>query len=232
MHQTEPGAFRRHPLAYLVEAADDICYAVVDLEDAVDQGCISHVEGVEALLPLARLAQPDIEPRDRSTTPLGWMRALAISGLVDTCMAIIESHFDDFTHGNLPKSLIDMSPIANDYREAYDLVVTHAYRNRRVLEVEAAGFKVIGGLLDLYVPALLNDADRRADEWKLLSLFPERFLRESTSSKPMMPDAVEQALEPLTTYQRILAATDFISGMTDSYAVDMYQKLSGIKLPE
>ncbi|QDU54203.1 dGTP triphosphohydrolase [Aeoliella mucimassa] len=232
MEETEPGGFRRHPLAYLVEAADDICYAVIDLEDAVDQRCISHAEAVNALLPIARLVVPDFAPSDPANTPLGWVRAIAIGGLVHACMTIIESRFDEFTAGTLPKSLIELSTIADQYKEAYDLVVNFAYRNRRVLEVEAAGYKVIGGLLDLFVPALVNDHDRGADQWKLLSLFPERFLRESVSSRPLSPDAAQQALTPLSTYQRILAATDFISGMTDSYAVDMYQKLSGIKLPE
>jgi dGTPase len=96
-----------------------------------------------------------------------------------------------------------------------------------VLEVELAGFRVISGLLDYFVPALCaNKSGRGKDEAKLIDLFPEGYIEGAVETHDR-----ESSIEKLSTYERLMAATDFVSGMTDSYAVDLYQKLSGIRLP-
>jgi dGTPase len=101
------------------------------------------------------------------------------------------------------------------------------------LEVEVAGFQVINGLLDFLVPALAHDSKVRSrSETKLVGLFPIDYLRQPSEDQPEnSPKGRAQAIEKLSTYQRILAVTDYISGMTDRFAVDLYQKLSGIRLP-
>lgn len=209
------GAFMRHPLSFLVEAADDICYAVADLEDSVDQRLISADEAIEALVPIAgRVSRfrDKYSGRDR----LSRLRAYAIHSMIEECVSIFRSSFEEIEAGEFLKSLIDGSEIRHEYKKLTDLVGATAYRDHRVLEVEAAGFRIIGGLLDIFAPALLNPSGKA--ESKVLELIPASY----------MPTPLEE----LSTYQRVLIATDYVSGMTDGFAVDLYQKLTGIRMPD
>jgi dGTPase len=112
----------------------------------------------------------------------------------------------------------------------------HGYESERVLQIESAGFKTLGGLLDMFASAVVTDAPNR-EEKKLRQLLPlELFQRpEHARLEGREPDsrdaAIREALARLTKYQRLLCVTDYISGMTDGFAVELFQRLSGIKLP-
>lgn len=229
MVEYETGAFRRHPLAFLVEAADDICYAVVDLEDSVDQKLIGVDEASTLLLPLAAriVRKADASKDFLGRSRLEWFRSLAIQALVTECARVFENNIENILNGTLHTSLVSLSETKKEYADIKDAVKRTAYRDRRVLEVEAAGFQVISGLLSFFVPALVaNKFGRNKDEENLFLLFPEGYLQTPGTTEDRIA-----AIEKLTTYQRLLAATDYVSGMTDSFAVDLYQKLSGIRLP-
>ena len=229
LYEYAPSAFRRHPLAFLVEAADDICYAVVDLEDSVDQKLISVDDASSLLLPLAKRIKKraDTHKGYEGRSRLEWLRALTIQALVTECARVFENKIDEILNGTLHTSLIAQSEATNEYNDVKEAVKRTAYCDSRVLEVEAAGFQVISGLLDFFAPALVaNKSNRGKREEKLIWLFPEGYLQSPGETRDRI-----SAIEGLTTYQRLLAATDYISGMTDSFAVDLYQKLSGIRLP-
>ena len=230
MLEYETDAFSRHPLAFLVEAADDICYAIIDLEDSVDQKVITDKEASDLLEPLVKRVREGATFNDygyEGRARIEWYRAYAIQALVTECAKVFEDHIADILNGELHASLIDLSDTRDEYNEVKKVVKGKAYKDHRVLEVEAAGFQVISGLLDYFAPALVTpESERSKAEEKLFWLFNEGYLQ-----KPGDKVDREEAILSLTTYQRLLAATDYISGMTDSFAVDLYQKLSGIRLP-
>ena len=193
-------AWHRHPLAFLVEVADDTCYLIVDLEDAARLGFVPYKDA-ECLL--ADLAGNTInggrldrlhDPKER----LEYLRAKAI---------------DD--------ELLKSSPIAHPLQAILKLAKETIYNARPALEIETAGFEVLGALLGLFtnaVEAKAGHARFTTRERMLLNLLPTQFLGHEGE-----PDA-----DP---YIRLLQVADFVAGMTDSYAVDMYRKLKGFDLP-
>lgn len=213
------GAWSRHPLAFLMEAADDICYRIVDLEDGHRMRCISFKEAEELLSPLAFGAN-GVPPQGSYNTisankgRVEYLRALSINTLIEDAVAIFEAHYEQIMCGDFEEDLMSKSK----YRPELEAIkrrsteVVYAYPD--VLQVEAAGFEVLGGLLGKIVPALVKDyGSLSSGEKKVRELIPEQFRQGETQ------------------YQRLLGATDYVSGMTDSYALTLYRRLLGIELP-
>lgn len=233
MREYGSGAFRRHPLAFLVEAADDICYALVDLEDSVDQGVIEYEEAFAVLEPLANRTKPISRAGYSGQARLEWLRAYAMNALVAECGRVFEAKIEDVLAGTFSQSLIDASDVKDDYDKVRKAVKDKAYKDKRVLEVEAAGFQVIRGLLDFFVPALIGKPDDKQTTYgQMIWLLPEAYFQKpGTQYEDKKPFDREKVFEDFSAYQRILIATDYISGMTDTFAIELYQKLSGIRLP-
>jgi len=214
------GAFCRHPLTFLVEAADDICYAIIDLEDSVDMDLIDCNTAVELLVAIAGR-----DSRQVGKARLSHLRAIAIDRLIQECFMAFCSNLDDILCGRFDKSLIKATPMASKYAKLKDVVKEKGYNSERVLLVETAGYQVIGGLMSCFVPALF-DPDSGIGG-KLLQLFPQNLL-----VQPDSPNDRKKALSRMSTYQKILAVTDYVSGMTDSYAVNLFQTVSGMRIPD
>lgn len=235
LKEREPGVFSRHPLAFLVEAADDICYAVIDLEDSAKLGLIPMEEAcklLEGVLP----SPPKVDARQPPAhleTRMAQARARAIGLLISACVKVFLDHAEEMEEGTWETPLVSAD---SDVREQLDSIknITRrkGYESERVLQIESAGFKTLGGLLDMFASAVVTDSPNR-EERKLRQLLPmESFQRpefaELDAHKPPGRDA---AIERLSKYQRLLCVTDYISGMTDGFAVELFQRLSGIKLP-
>ncbi|MDA3961087.1 MAG: dNTP triphosphohydrolase [Planctomycetota bacterium] len=198
-----PSAWCRHPLAWLMEAADDICYSVLDLEDGCLVGLISADEARVALAPILDRRAEDLAPYAISA-----LRAQAISVLVEQAVAAFCEVEPALLAGTHEVSLCDMIPAAKPLAAIYDLNMARCYRAPVVLGLEQAGYNVIGGLLEQFCASL--DGTRNP-----------RLLQ-------MIPDGLGTKDQDL--YQRLLVITDFISGMTDRYAVRLYRNLTGIEL--
>ena len=219
-----PGtAWRRHPLAFLVEVADDTCYLIVDLEDAARLGFVPYKDA-ECLL--ADLAGDTVSGRrlDRLHDPkerLEYLRAKAIGRLLESAAAVFLENEDGILSGEFDDELLENSPIAHPLQAILKLAKDTIYTARPALEIETAGFEVLGALLELFtnaVEAKAGHARLTTRERMLLKLLPTQFLGHGGE-----PDA-----DP---YVRLLQVADFVAGMTDSYAVDMYRKLKGFALP-
>lgn len=218
-----PFAWHRHPLAFLVEVADDTCYLIVDLEDAARLGFVRS-EDAEALLAdlagdtvtggkLARIS----EPKER----IEYLRAKAIGRLLEGAAAAFLENEADILAGRFDDSLLEASPAALPLQAVKKIARENIYVARPALEIETAGFEVLGGLLSLFIAAVEAGAGQRpmtTREKMLLKLLPKQFLGAQGE-----PDA--------NPYLRFLRIADFVTGMTDSYAVDLYRKLKGIDLP-
>ena len=223
----DAGAYPRHPLAFLVEAADDICYGIIDLEDAHKLGIVPYAIARDLLNGVCRIPLEQLETASTSHDDrISRLRATAIGKLVDEASQVFLERLDVIERGAQHESLIDLCPSVADYEAINTYMRKNGYTDARVLAIEVAGYQTLGGLLDLFAPALLTDAPDGRDK-KLRLLFPRDLVRNAGTTAD---DDFDAHLSSLSTYQRLLAVTDFVSGMTDSFAVELYQRLSGIKI--
>ncbi len=218
-----PLSFKRYPLVYLVEAADDICYQVMDLEDACKLGILSY-ERVKNLYlnfydprtdkgTLQSIEQTLDRVTDKNEQ-ISYLRAGIIGKLIHESILIFKNNYEFILAGDFNRSLL--GSLQDRQAKAMKLVkevsFTEVYAHRSVVEIEIAGFKIIGTLLEEFVGAAVNSEDRYNK--KILSLLPEQYKPQSESL-----------------YHKIQSAVDFISGMTDVFALDLYRKIKGISLP-
>lgn len=221
MVERAPGMFARHPLAFLTEAADDICYVVMDLEDAFKLKLVSFDKASDWLKRLTTDPKPP-KGEYRASSELSRLRAGAVHSMTMACAKVFEDNLDGIEDGTFDTPLIAATAFAADHKALKRFEQENVYTDERALQIEYAGYETLAGLLTAFCDAALSDKPTRSQE-KLLRLLPE-----DSFDRPEVP---KNDRASLTRYQRVLAMTDFVSGMTDSYAVELYQKLSGIKLP-
>lgn len=219
--------FARHPFVYLTEAADDICYRVIDLEDAHRLRIVSLEKFMSLFLPFFE-GQPDpyntreyveqklariIDPNQK----VQYVRARWIGLMTGRLAQVFMEHEKELLAGTLEKDLLKCLPERESalIREINEFSYSDIYNYRAVAEVEIAGYNVIGGLLRELVHAALHPGLTRSE--KLLKLVSAQF--------PIKADGRH-------VYNDIQSIVDFISGMTDLYAIDLYRKITGISIPE
>ncbi|PWV59110.1 deoxyguanosinetriphosphate triphosphohydrolase [Plasticicumulans acidivorans] len=219
-----PGAWCRHPLAFLLEAADDICYRIVDLEDAVRLGQLEHRAALELLLPVTGLSAdaPRLRQLTRPKERIEYLRAKAIGRIIAEVVTLFLDQEPAMLTGRYARELLDEVPSRWLMQEMKKLAAREVYVATPVVEVQVAGFEVLGGLLEAFVGAVTEVAERGAAasprHHMLMRLIPEQFV--GPEHRP--------AADP---YQRSLKITDFVSGMTDSYAVNLFKRITGMSLP-
>lgn len=214
------GAWYRHPLAFLMEAADDICYRVMDVEDGFRTGCL-HFDEVRRLFE-GVLDEPSLRRLDgipSNKHKVEYLRAKAIDLAIREIVAVFLEREEAMLTGAFDDDLMSHVAHAAEFRAFKDLAREKVYSARAVVEVEACGYKVLGGLLDAFLAAVDDYAsgggkNASPKSKTMLRLLPEGSVRED-----------------LDFYERALVATDAVSGMTDSFALTMYQRIHGISLP-
>ena len=217
----EPLRYVRHPLVYLVEAADDICYEVMDIEDAHKLKILSYEETSQLMLSFfEKETQDKILQRilDEELTDdnekIVYMRACVIGKLENECVKAFVNHEEEILNGTFEGSLVDH--ISDLQREAYNncasLSVKRIYKSRPVLDVELSGYKIMETLMGHFIEAARH---------------PERFYSKQLISRV----SSQYDIDSPNLETRLMAVIDYISGMTDVYALDVYQKICGISLP-
>ena len=217
----ERTAWFRHPLAFLVEAADDICYRIMDLEDGVKLNLLPFKDAEELLIGLLEKSGWNqqkysnvLDEREK----LNYLRAKTISTLISLCADIFIANHDAIMNGEFDVSLIEMIPAKFILDDIERISIRKIYNYRKVIEIESAGFEILSGLLDIFLNAVLgnNTAKNKCNK----KLIPEQFL------------PLDRQLETADgRYRAIMNIIQFISGMTDIYALDTYKSLKGISLP-
>ena len=217
----EPLRYARHPLVYLVEAADDICYEIMDLEDAHKLKIISHADTMQLLLGFfdeetqARIQNRIVEEGvNDNNEKIVYLRACVIGKLENECVRVFVEHEDEILSGDFQGSLIDhISDLPqNAYKRCCELSVQHIYKSRPVLDVELSGYQIIQTLMEKFINAAVH---------------PERFYSKHLISRV----SSQYDIDAPDLETRIMAIIDYISGMTDVYALDVFQKINGISLP-
>ncbi len=207
----------RHPLAFLVEAADDICYRVMDLEDGFRLGLISFKESEELLRPLvSRQSLKDYRDKDEKDR-IGYLRAVAINELVYEIAKVFLDEEKNILTGKYENELICEIKRAEALKHIKDISIVKIYKSRSVVEREVAGYEVLGGLLDTFISAY-NEA------------YLEKISAKNKSVFALLPGRITNDI-PDDLYLRLLKIIDFVSGMTDSFAVSLFRKIKGISLP-
>ena len=213
----------RHPLAYLVEAADDICYRIMDLEDGFRLGLLTFNETEKLLMSLlTRKKLKSYKSRDENDK-IGYLRAKVINSIVNETAEVFLDEEKNILSGKLEKDLISILNKTKELEEIKKISIEKIYSYKSVVEREAAGFEVLGGLLDIFITAVNEASNGKTGiiapkNKTILKLLPKQFLNDTHSKSDL--------------YYRLLIITDYISGMTDSYAVSLFRKIKGISLPE
>lgn len=215
----DPGGaamWARHPLAFLVEAADDICYSILDIEDGVR---LDHVDAAAAETLLAALA-PSIDSTrldacSSRVERIGYLRARAIGRLIDQCVEVFLDREAEMLAGTYGASLADDMVDAAKLKALKALAFDTCYRAPEVIEIELAGYRALGGLLSTFVPAAVLTPPASSVIDKARALLVGRGVNLSGGSA----------------YERILRVTDYVSGMTDRHALATFRRLTGITIP-
>jgi len=210
-------AYGRHPLAFLVEAADDICYTIIDFEDGINLGLIPEDYALEYLI---KLVKERIHTRKYHEMPvradrLGYLRALAINTLINDAADTFLQHEAEILCGNFETSLMEKSTYKAQIEDIIRISSEKIYRSQEVLEKEIAGYKVIADLLEVYAGALVREQEGHPGNYDrlLIDTLPRQFR------------AVEGSL-----YTILLNASCFVASLSDRAAVNMHNKITGKSL--
>ncbi len=209
--------YSRYPLTFLVEAADDICYRIMDLEDGFKLGLISFTETEDLLFPLVnKNSLKGYKERDEREK-VGYLRAKAISDLVNELTDVFMDDEGNILAGKLEDDLISLIPKSKQLKAITKISVEKIYRTLSVVEREVAGYEVLSGLLETFIPAYnaSYEGNLTPRNRAVINLLPKRITLEKNDDL----------------YTRLLRVTDFVSGMTDSFAVSLFRKIKGISLP-
>lgn len=219
----EPTRYCRHPLVFLVEAADDICYQLMDLEDAHKLRIHNYDLTRELFMnffdPQTEAKQMNRmkETLDLVSDPneqIAYLRASVIGKLARQCVDSFWQKQDEILQGTFQKPLIDhIQPTSlAAIKRIKEVSIKNIYNDRSVVEIEISGYQIIGTLLEVFIEAILNPKEEFSK--KMLQLIPAQY------NDPHG-----------TTYERIQSVVDMVSGMTDLYALDLYRKIKGINIP-
>ena len=215
----QPLKYARHPLVYLVEAADDICYQMMDIEDAHKLKILTTEETKELLLSYFTEERQEHIQRTFSIVSdtneqIAYLRSSVIGLLIKECTRIFLEHEADILAGNFTDPLIKKisKRPAQAYKHCSEVSFSKIYRSRDVLDIELAGFQVISTLLELMIDAVTSPNKAYSQ------LLINRVSGQSNIKAPVL-------------YERIQAVLDYISGMTDVFALDLYRKINGNSLP-
>lgn len=222
LENEEPYIFKRHPFVWLVEAADDICYNIIDMEDAHRLGIVSTSDCENLFFELIRSESSDTDrvknklaSISNENEKISYLRAKAINALINKSLEIYKHNFENILHGNLDNGLLDIYKSENRALQDIEAFsIEKIYNHKAVVEIENAGYNVMYELLDHFIPSILKPEDeRKSYDKKALKLLPRQFVYEEG-----------------TDYQKVLGVIDFVSGMTDNFATDLYRKIKGIDI--
>jgi len=208
--------FERHPLAYLVEAADDICYTIIDFEDGINLGWISEEYALEYLIKLvkngidAKKYNELITKEDR----ISYLRALAIGSLINDAVAVFMENEQAILAGEFPFALMDKSQYKAQMNDIIQISIKNVYQSKEVIQKEVMGYKIINSLLDGFCTAYNKKVNGTASNYDelLMKLLPERFQFQKESL-----------------YDRLLHICHFVSLLTDGKALELFKTIQANK---
>lgn len=206
--------FERHPLAYLVEAADDICYTIIDFEDGINLGLISEDYALEYLIKLVKdnVQKDKYNSLTTKEDRVSYLRALAIGTLINDAVNTFLENEEAILAGQYPYALTDRGKYTAQMNDIINLSIKNIYQSREVVEKEVMGYRIINTLLDAFCTAYNNKFEGSESNYDklILKLLPEKFVTNK-----------------MTVYDRLLHICHFVSTLTDGNAVLLYNRIAG-----
>ncbi|EKF56645.1 dGTP triphosphohydrolase [Galbibacter marinus] len=216
LKQTRQGdhvSFARHPLTFLVEAADDICYTIIDFEDGINLGLIQEEFALEYLIKLVKDSINTKKYHELSTTEdrLGYLRALSISTLIQDATRVFLENETAILNGDFHCSLLEKSAYKAQVEDIINLSVEKIYQSDEVIQKEIVGYKILNQLLDTFCGAVIRAIQNRTTNYDnlVMNLIPKKYL------------VLDQGV-----YKGLMAVAQFIAGLTDGNALLIYNKIS------
>lgn len=214
LKNTKTGRINRHPLAYIVEAADDICYTIIDFEDGINMGLIDESYALEYLIKLVKnnINSTKFHSLKHTKERISYLRALSINTLITEATKMFLTNEEAILAGEFPHSLLDKCQYEAQISDIIKISIDKIYRSKEVVEKELAGYKILDFLLDVFLTALNNKYEGKLTNYDklILQVLPEKF-RETSDDL----------------YTRILNICNCVAGMTDGSALQLYKKLHG-----
>ena len=218
LSKTSDYGWQRHPLAFLVEAADDICYSIIDLEDGCRLGLVSFNETVELLSGILgdKLNLTKLKNISGLNEQLGILRAMAINTLADDCTKIFLDNEQDIGSGKFDTALTDAGFFKAQLKTIGDVSVKKIYQSRAVTEIEAAGFEALPTLLEEFIRAALHITQNNQP-------------RKYATIARLMPVELMQAIQQTSNvYDMLRLVIDLVSGLTDRHALSLFKRIKGV----
>lgn len=211
---TKDIAYHRHPLAYLVEVADDICYTIIDFEDGINLGLIEEDFALEYFIKLVKntINSKKYHSLQHTKDRVSYLRALAINTLINEAVDIFLENETAILAGSFEKSLLDKCAYEAQINDIIQLSISKIYQSKEVVEKEIAGYKIIADLLDAFVNALNRSYTGQASNYDTLVL-------------NMLPKEYQTQHKAL--YARIMLICSYVAGISDSYAIKLHKTLMG-----
>ena len=208
--------YERHPLAYLVEAADDICYTIIDFEDGINLGLVSEDFALEYLIKLVKdnIGTSKYQTLETKEDRISYLRALAIGSLINDAVKVFIDNEEAILAGKFPFALMDKSKYKAQMDDIIKISVNNIYQSREVIEKEIVGYQIIQTLLDKFITAFDNKYNGTASNYDalILKLLPEK-----------------HQIEKGNLYERLLHICHYISLLTDGNALELYETINGKK---
>lgn len=206
-------SYCRHPLAFLVEAADDICYTIIDFEDGINLGLIEEEFALEYLIKLVKESINTNKYNSLEVAPdrLAYLRSLAINTLIDEAANLFIKNEESILRGEFSTGLLNKSRFKAQIDDILKISVEKIYQSDEVVEKEIAGYKILSTLLHTYTVAFENEQANRASQY-------DRLILRSFGNRSALKQSV---------YQYLLLCCSFISGLTDGNALQIFNKIKG-----
>jgi len=209
-------AYNRHPLAFLVEAADDICYTIIDFEDGINLGLIDEEFALEYLIKLVKntLNKKKYYSLTTKKDRVSYLRALSINTLINEAVSIFMKNEEPILKGEFRHSLLDKSNYEAQINDIIKLSVEKIYRSKEVTEKEVAGYQVITNLLAVFISSSNSVYENKASNYDKLVM-------------RLIPNEYKESNDSL--YERIVQNCSFVASLSDSTAISLHQMLKGIR---
>ena len=208
--------YQRHPLAFLVEAADDICYTIIDFEDGINLGLVSEDYALEYLIKLVkdRIDTPKFNQLKSKEDRISYLRAVAIGSLIEDAVRVFLENEEAILKGEFHQSLTDKSKYQAQMTDIINLSVQNIYQSREVIEKEIVGYEILQTLLHKFITAVNNQYEGTLSSYDklILKMLPEKFRHEKE-----------------TLYERLLHICHYVSLLTDGNALELFETINGRK---
>lgn len=208
--------YHRHPLTFLVEAADDICYTIIDFEDGINLGLVSEDYALEYLIKLVkdRIDTPKFNKLKSKEDRISYLRAVAIGTLIEDVVSIFIENEELILKGAFHHALTDKSKYQAQMKDIINLSIQNIYQSREVIEKEIVGYEILQTLLDKFITAVNNQHNDALSNYDklILKMLPEKF-----------------RMEKETLYQRLLHVCHYVSLLTDGNALELFETINGRK---